>query len=328
MLKVNLIFGCVIIFLTGCQSIPQVQQNKNKTAAIAPHTLDDAREVSNQINFKNLKKDARKPIIALVLGSGGARGYAHIGAIEILEKNNIHPDFIVGTSAGSIVGSLYASGKNSSELREIALNLKANDVRDVTLDKKGFFEGKKVEDFINKEVNNTPLQSLKIPMYVIATELKEGKKVVFNYGNTGQAVRASVAIPSMFIPTKIGDDEYVDGGLVSPVPVDVAKKLGADIVIAVDILAQPVHTETSNIWGLFNQNINIMQKHLAQEELKGADIVIQPDLREKVHIFDVSGREITMLAGQNATQKILPELRKIIDNYPLLKRSNRLIVKE
>ncbi|MCK7608315.1 patatin-like phospholipase family protein [Acinetobacter portensis] len=328
MLKVNLIFGCVIIFLTGCQSIPQVQQNKNKTAAIAPHTLDDAREVSNQINFKNLKKDAKKPIIALVLGSGGARGYAHIGAIEILEKNNIHPDFIVGTSAGSIVGSLYASGKNSSELREIALNLKANDVRDVTLDKKGFFEGKKVEDFINKEVNNTPLQSLKIPMYVIATELKEGKKVVFNYGNTGQAVRASVAIPSMFIPTKIGDDEYVDGGLVSPVPVDVAKKLGADIVIAVDILAQPVHTETSNIWGLFNQNINIMQKHLAQEELKGADIVIQPDLREKVHIFDVSGREITMLAGQNATQKILPELRKIIDNYPLLKRSNRLIVKE
>ncbi len=328
MLKVNLIFRCVIIFLTGCQSIPQVQQNKNKTAVIAPHTLDDAREVSNQINFKNLKKDAKKPIIALVLGSGGARGYAHIGAIEILEKNNIHPDFIVGTSAGSIVGSLYASGKNSSELREIALNLKANDVRDVTLDKKGFFEGKKVEDFINKEVNNTPLQSLKIPMYVIATELKEGKKVVFNYGNTGQAVRASVAIPSMFIPTKIGDDEYVDGGLVSPVPVDVAKKLGADIVIGVDILAQPVHTETSNIWGLFNQNINIMQKHLAQEELKGADIVIQPDLREKVHIFDVSGREITMLAGQNATQKILPELRKIIDNYPLLKRSNRLIVKE
>ena len=328
MLKVNLIFGCVIIFLTGCQSIPQVQQNKNKTAAIAPHTLDDAREVSNQINFKNLKKDAKKPIIALVLGSGGARGYAHIGAIEILEKNNIHPDFIVGTSAGSIVGSLYASGKNSSELREIALNLKANDVRDVTLDKKGFFEGKKVEDFINKEVNNTPLQSLKIPMYVIATELKEGKKVVFNYGNTGQAVRASVAIPSMFIPTKIGDDEYVDGGLVSPVPVDVAKKLGADIVIAVDILAQPVHTETSNIWGLFNQNINIMQKHLAQEELKGADIVIQPDLREKVHIFDVSGREITMLAGQNAAQKVMPEIRKIIEDYPHTKRSNRLIVKE
>ena len=328
MLKVNLIFGSVIILLTGCQSMPEVQQNNNKTAVIAPHTLDDAREVSNQINFKNLKKDAKKPIIALVLGSGGARGYAHIGAIEILEKNNIYPDFIVGTSAGSIVGSLYASGKNSSELREIALNLKANDVRDVTLDRKGFFEGKKVEDFINKEVNNTPLQSLKIPMYVIATELKEGKKVVFNYGNTGQAVRASVAIPSMFIPTKIGDDEYVDGGLVSPVPVDVAKKLGADIVIAVDILAQPIHTETSNIWGLFNQNINIMQKHLAQEELKGADIVIQPDLREKVHIFDVSGREITMLAGQNAAQKVMPEIRKIIEDYPHTKRSNRLIVKE
>lgn len=314
----------VIILLTGCQSIPKVQQN-NKTASIVRHTLEDAREVSNQIN---LKKDSKKPIVALVLGSGGARGYAHIGAIEILEKNHIYPDFIVGTSAGSIVGSLYASGKNSSELREIALNLKANDVRDVTLDKKGFFEGQKVEDFINEQVSNTPLQALKIPMYVVSTELKHGKKVVFNYGNTGQAVRASVAIPSMFIPTKIGDDEYVDGGLVSPVPVDVAKQLGADIVIAVDILAQPAYTETSNIWGLFNQNINIMQKHLAQEELKDADIVIQPDLREKVHIFDVSGREVTMLAGQDATLKVIPKLKKIIGKYPITKQSKHLIVRE
>lgn len=230
-----------------------------------------------------------------------------------MEKYNIHPDFIVGTSAGSIVGALYASGKSADELKEIALSLKANDVRDVKLDMKGFFEGKKVEDFINQQVNDTQLQKLKIPMYVVATELQDGKKVVFNYGNTGQAVRASVAIPSMFIPTKIGTDEYVDGGLVSPVPVKTAKDLGADIVIAVDILAQPTHTETSNIWGLFNQNINIMQKHLAQEELKYADIVIQPDLREKVHIFDVSGREETMSVGREATMNKVLELNQIIE---------------
>lgn len=313
MLKVNLIFGCAIFLLTGCESMSQVQQN-NKTTTIVQNTLDDAREVSSQIDFKKMRNGSNKPVVALVLGSGGARGYAHIGAIEILEQNNIYPDFIVGTSAGSIVGSLYASGKNATELREVALNLKANDVRDVTIAKKGFFEGKKVEDFINQQVNNTPLEALKIPMYVVATKLKDGKRVIFNYGNTGQAVRASVAIPSMFIPTKIGDDEYVDGGLVSPVPVEVAKHLGADIVIAVDILAQPVYTETSNIWGLFNQNINIMQKHLAQEELKGADVIIQPDLREKVHIFDVKGREATMFAGQIATLKVIPELKRIMGN--------------
>ncbi len=204
----------------------------------------------------------------------------------------------MGTSAGSIRRfTVMLSGKNANQIRDIALNMKANDVRDIRLDMKGFFDGQKVEDYVNEQVSDVPLQRLPIPMYVVATQLKEGKKVVFNYGNTGQAVRASVSIPSMFIPTKIGADEYVDGGLVSPVPVDVARKLGADIIIAVDILAQPMYTETSNVWGLFNQNINIMQKNLAQIELKNADIVIQPDLREKVHIFDVSGRELTMQAG-------------------------------
>jgi len=143
---------------------------------------------------------------------------------------------------------------------------------------------------------------------------KDGTRTVFNYGNTGQAVRASASIPSMFVPTKIHDVEYVDGGLVSPVPVQVARELGADVVIAVDILAQPIHTETSNVWGLFNQNINIMQGRLAEEELKEADIVIQPDLREKAHIFDVKGREMTMQAGVDAANEKLAEIQWAIQS--------------
>lgn len=115
----------------------------------------------------------------------------------------------------------------------------------------------------------------------------------------------------MFVPTKIAEHEYVDGGLVSPVPVKVARELGADIVIAVNILAQPIHTETSNVWGLFNQNINIMQKHLANEELKQADVVIEPDLREKAHIFDVKGREATMQAGADATTQQLYKIDQV-----------------
>ncbi|EFF81659.1 phospholipase, patatin family [Acinetobacter haemolyticus ATCC 19194] len=286
--------------LVGCQT----------TAHISP-VVEDAQTRVVEQPFAKIKQQKR-PVVALVLGSGGARGYAHIGVIEVLEQHGIRPDLIVGTSAGSIVGSIYASGKSAAELREIALKLKANDVRDVSVSLKGFFDGKKVEDYVNEQVQNTPLQRLKIPMYVVATELKEGTKTVFNYGNTGQAVRASASIPSMFVPIKIGHNEYVDGGLVSPVPVQVARDLGADIVIAVDILAQPVHTETTNVWGLFNQNINIMQGRLAEEELKYADIVIQPDLREKVHIFDVKGREITMQAGVDAAQSKLADIQLAI----------------
>ncbi|WP_407307520.1 patatin-like phospholipase family protein [Acinetobacter sp.] len=304
---INIKYGCIaltIVSVVGCQTVPHSKLTVG-SAGLSESPSVDAQVHADRIDFKKLKKQENRPIVALVLGSGGARGYAHIGVIQVLEQQGIHPDFIVGTSAGSIVGSIYASGKTANELRDIALNMKAHDVRDIKLDIKGFFDGKKVENYVNQQVNNTPLELLKTPMYVVATELKEGKKVVFNYGNTGQAVRASVSIPSMFVPTKIGEDEYVDGGLVSPVPVNVARDLGADIIIAVDILAQPIHTETNNVWGLFNQNINIMQNHLAREELKHADIVIQPDLREKAHIFDVKGREMTIRAGKKAAQNQL-----------------------
>ena len=296
------VIGASMMALAGCQ-----------TTAHLKSTIEDAQTRVVKQPFVAIKQQKR-PVVALVLGSGGARGYAHIGVIEVLEKQGIHPDVIVGTSAGSIVGSIYASGKTAAELHDIALNLKPNDVRDVDVSLKGFFNGQKVENYINRQVNNTPLQNLKIPMYVVATELKNGEKTVFNYGNTGQAVRASTAIPSMFVPTKIGDTEYVDGGLVSPVPVQVARDLGADIVIAVDILAQPIHTETSNVWGLFNQNINIMQGRLAEEELKNADIVIQPDLKEKAHIFDVTGREMAIQAGVDAANEKVADLQLAIEN--------------
>jgi len=297
------VLGLSVVLATGCQT----------TSHLRP-VVEDAQAQAAVMPFASIKKQEKRPVIALVLGSGGARGYAHIGVIEVLEQQGIRPDFIVGTSAGSIVGSIYASGKSAAELRDIALKLKANDVRDVNVSLKGFFDGKKVEDYVNDQVHNIPLQKLKIPMYVVATELKDGAKTVFNYGNTGQAVRASTSIPSMFVPTKIHNTEYVDGGLVSPVPVEVARELGADVVIAVDILAQPIHTETTNVWGLFNQNINIMQGRLAEEELKDADVVIQPDLREKAHIFDVKDRENTMQAGVDAAIQKLSDIQWVIQN--------------
>ena len=311
MIKIKwLVLSLTLFNMLGCQSMAQPNVTVGSTGLSEPLNVV-AQVRKNNIDFRKLSQQHNRPIVALVLGSGGARGYAHIGVIQVLEQQGIYPDFIVGTSAGSIVGSIYASGKTANELRDIALNMKVNDVRDIKLDMKGILDGKKVENYINQLVNNIPLQQLKIPMYVVATELGQGNKVVFNYGNTGQAVRASVSIPSMFVPTKIGETEYVDGGLVSPVPVDVARDLGADIIIAVDILAQPIHTETSNVWGLFNQNINIMQNHLAQQELQHADIVIQPDLREKAHIFDLKGRESTIQAGIDAAENQLHSILSV-----------------
>lgn len=301
-----------MVVFAGCQT----------TSHLSP-VVEDAQVQAIVQPFAEIKQQQKRPVVALVLGSGGARGYAHIGVLEVLEQQGIRPDFIVGTSAGSIVGSIYASGKSAAEMREIALKLKANDVRELNVSLKGFLDGKKVEDYVNEQVHNMPLQKMKIPMYVVATELKDGTKTVFNHGNTGQAVRASASIPSMFVPTKIRNIEYVDGGLVSPVPVEVARDLGADIVIAVDILAQPIHTETTNVWGLFNQNINIMQGRLAEEELKDADIVIQPDLREKAHIFDVKGREMTMQAGVDAAKEKLANIQGAIQNKTKQTDSNQ-----
>lgn len=297
--------------LVACQQ-NNVKPSQVSTQLLQKNVSTEARSELDYNVFKNKKN--KKPIIALVLGSGGARGYAHIGVIEVLEKNGIHPDFIVGTSAGSIAGSIYASGKTAQQLRDIALNMQVNDVREFNIGLQGFFDGSKVENYVNQQVDQKLLEDMKIPMYVVATELKHGNKVIFNKGSTGQAVRASISIPSMFIPVSISGRDYVDGGLVSPVPVNVAKDLGADIIIAVDILAQPIHTETSNVWGMFNQNINIMQNRLAAEELKNADVVIQPDLREKIHIFDVKGREMTMLTGAVAAQQKLNRIQVLVNS--------------
>ena len=303
----------ILILIVGLLGAVHSYAAVQNTLNITPIESISTQEATSKLDqrFKHAQQ-REKPVVALILGSGGARGYAHIGVIQVLEKKGIHPDFIVGTSAGSIVGSLYASGMSASKLRNVALDMKVADVREFKIGLKGFFDGEKVEDYVNEQVKHQSLEKLKIPMYVVATELKTGKKTIFNHGNTGQAVRASVSIPSMFVPTVIGGEEYVDGGLVSPVPVNIARDLGADIIIAVNILAQPAYTETSNIWGLFNQNINIMQNRLAEEEMKNADIVIQPDLREKAHIFDVKGRQDTIQAGIDATQQRLPVIEAVM----------------
>lgn len=246
-------------------------------------------------------KQVREPVVALVLGGGGAKGFAHIGVIKVLESHGIRPKLVVGTSAGSFVGGLYASGLSPFALQQLALNLEESDVRDLTLSRQGFLVGQKLQDYVNAQVKQQPIQNFPIRFAAVATEADTGRKVVFNRGNAGQAIRASCSIPNVFVPVTIAGKEYVDGGLVSPIPVETARDLGADVVIAVDISARPVAGQTRSAWALLDQTINIMGQQAINRELPLADVVIKPMVLG-VGTLDLESKHRSLLEGERAAQ--------------------------
>lgn len=248
----------------------------------------------------------REPVVALVLGGGGAKGFAHVGVIKVLASHGIKPQLVVGTSAGSFVGGLYASGMSPFDLQQLALNLQESDVRDLTLSSKGFLIGQKLQDFVNAQVRQQAIQQFPIRFAAVATEAETGRKVVFTRGNAGQAVRASCSIPNVFLPAEIAGKTYVDGGLVSPIPVDTARDLGADIVIAVDISARPKAGPRSG-FGLLDQTINIMGQQAILRELPRADVVIKPAVLG-VGTLDLESKHQSLLEGEKAAQAALPAI--------------------
>jgi NTE family protein len=252
-------------------------------------------------------KPAREPVVALVLGGGGAKGFAHIGVIKVLESHGIRPKLVVGTSAGSFVGGLYASGLSPFALQQLALNLEESDVRDLTLSRQGFLLGQKLQDYINVKVNQQPIQNFPIRFAAVATEADSGRKVVFTRGSAGQAIRASCSIPNVFVPATIAGKEYVDGGLVSPIPVETARDLGADVVIAVDISARPTAGQTRSAWALLDQTINIMGQQAINRELPLADVVIKPMVLG-VGTLELESKHRSLLEGERAAQAKLPAI--------------------
>lgn len=257
---------------------------------------------------------AREPVIALALGGGGAKGFSHIGVIKVLESHGIKPKIVTGTSAGSFVGSIYASGKTPYQLQDIALKLKESDIRDLTLNSQGFVLGQKLQNFVNSHVGNKTIEQFPIRFAAVATRLDNGQKADFVKGNAGQAVRASCSIPNVFVPTLIGKTKYVDGGLVSPIPVKTAKDMGADIVIAVDISARPVGNKPLNMWGLLDQTINIMGQQSISQELNQADIVIQPKVGH-LGTLDLKASNEAILEGEKATQLKIRSIQMAIQNF-------------
>lgn len=260
--------------------------------------------------------------IAVVLGGGGAKGYAHIGVLKVLDAQKIPIHMIVGTSAGSIVGSLYASGKSAFELQEIALSMDKSNVIDYEwkIWSTGLIKGDKLETFINDHVKNTPMENLKIPFFAVATNIATGDEIVFARGNTGIAVRASCSVPAIFQPLKIGKNTYVDGGIVSPVAVDVARRNGADVVIAVDISGGiDKKVPEGNIDSL-RKSVNIMYARIAEYQIKNADVVIRPSMRQ-IGSTEMDKFNEAILEGEKAATLKIPELQNIIKK---LKQEGRL----
>jgi len=249
--------------------------------------------------------------IAVVLGAGSSKGFAHIGVLKILESNKIPIHMIVGTSVGSVVGGLYAYGLDAFQLQKFSFSIEKADIVDLIIPENGFIKGEKLEDLVNKTLKNTPIEKLKTPFYAVATEIQSGQEVAFGSGNTGMAVRASCSIPGVFRPVRIGDRMYVDGGVVSPVAVDVARRFGADVVIAVDISAGAERTFPENTVETILQSLNVMYSKLATIQLSKADVVIKPKVGH-IGSADFSKRHEAILEGEKAALEALPQIIKIV----------------
>jgi len=301
----------LVLFFSACQTPPK--------APVVSTTVPDARvdlpstSVTPPASPPVLAEPPRNIKVALVLGGGAARGFAHIGVIKALEAQGIFPDMVVGTSAGSLVEALYAAGNNGFALQKLAMEMDEAAISDWSVplfsQSSGVIKGEAVQLYVNRAVNNQPIEKLKIPFGAVATDLHTGQAILFRRGNTGAAVRASSAVPGVFQPMKISGATYVDGGLVSPVPVSFARKMGADFVIAVNISVQPDAQPASGTLEVLLQTFAIMGQSLNQYELRGADIVIRPELAT-MKGSDFQQRNVAIMAGERATTALMGEIKQ------------------
>jgi NTE family protein len=230
---------------------------------------------------------APRPLVALVLGAGGSRGFAHIGVIKALEAAGVEADIVVGSSAGAVVAALYAGGNKAAQLEQFALEIEDSDLIDLTLFGPGRVRGEALQNYVNRALGNRSIEAMPRAFAVVATERAEKRMTVFNRGNTGLAVRASASIPEVFWPVLIAGTEYVDGGLTSRVPVAVARRMGADVVIAVDVS-----------WRGSN-------------EVNEADVAIRPDT-PRTRSLDFSAKLQSIAAGEAAGRAAVPAIRERI----------------
>jgi NTE family protein len=258
-----------------------------------------------------IKTVPKPPRLGLALGGGAARGFAHIGVIQVLEENGIKVDLVAGTSAGSLVAALYASGKGGKEMQTLAEGMDEGAITDWSFPLRGLIRGEALARFIRDKTGGKGIEQMVVPLGIVATDLADGSPILFRSGDTGTAVRASSAVPAVFQPVKIGQREYVDGGLVSPVPVRFAREMGAQLVIAVDITSPPEKDPPMDAFRMLMQTFSIMGRSINSFELRDADVLVRPRL-DGVASGDFTARRRAIQAGREAAQAVLPLIRQRI----------------
>lgn len=258
------------------------------------------------------KSPPKPPRIGLALGGGAARGFAHIGVIQVLEESGIKVDLVAGTSAGSLVGALYASGRNGRDLAVLAEAMDEGAITDWAFPTRGLIRGEALARFVREKTGGKLIEQMVIPLGIVATDLADGAAILFRSGDTGTAVRASSAVPTIFQSVKIGSREYVDGGLVAPVPVRFARQMGAELIIAVDISSPPDEKPGSDAIRMLLQTLSIMGRSINSYELRDADLILRPKL-DGVTSADFTARRRAIQAGRDVASAMLPQLRQRIE---------------
>ncbi len=258
-------------------------------------------------------KEKREHKVALVLGGGSAKGFSHIGVIRVLEQEKIPIHMIVGTSVGSLIGGIYAANPDSFQLEWLAFKIDKNDILDLSIiySKLGPAQGTRLESFLEQTVPVKKIEDTKIPFYPIATDLNTGETIILEKGSLSKAIRASSAIPGIFVPVTFGNRLLVDGGVTNSTPCDIARSKGADIVIAVNLLKDIKDYNINSLVDIIGQSINIMMHQSNKTKLSYADVVIEPDTKG-VSIFDFSQKKTLMEEGIKATRIAIPKIKELL----------------
>jgi NTE family protein len=253
-----------------------------------------------------------RPGIALALGGGFARGFAHLGVLTVLEQNRIPISHIAGTSVGSVFGAAYASGAPLARILATSRTIRFRDIARWSVSRLGLASNHRLADLIERVFDATQFEDMKIPLAVVATDLTTGDPVVFRQGPLVDAIRASCAFPGLFEPIQIGTRCLADGGLVAPVPTQAARQLGGTIVVGVSVGVQDGHHGSpKNMFQVVARAVSAAQKHQLDTWERHADLVIRPDVNSLAW-DDFAKANEAIEAGVRAAQLALPRIQKLL----------------
>jgi NTE family protein len=287
-----------LCFLFSCATPPQAK-NPAEPQAAAPKAAAK-----------------RPPVIALVLGGGSAKGFAHVGVLRVLEQEKIPISMIVGTSVGSLIGGLYAANPDSFQLEWTAFKIERSDILDFSIaySKLGPVQGARIEAFVEQHCKVKTVEETRIPFYPVATDLHTGETVILEKGSLAKAIHASAAIPGVFVPVSFGKRTLVDGGTTNNCASDIARAKGADIVIAVNLQKDVKNPQIDTLVDIIAQSVSIMMAESSRQKLKAADVLIEPEVKG-VSLFDFSQKKAMMDEGIKAARQAVPRIRELIARF-------------